>query len=298
MKIIIAHLARGIGALQRRAHDVATRPVVAIAATASLETALGKLNEHKVGALAITDNGGALLGLVTERDVLLKTGLGHMTFRSVLEQPIAAFMTPLDDTTRATPDSTLDQCLQKMLATDGRHMPVLDASGRLESMLSLRDVCCAVIAGGELESTTSVGEALYFSDQRVGSITEVSATSVVADAVIQMRSRGTSSVLVPLAQRTIAEGCVSYGIFTERDYAQRALTSGVADVRYAPLHDFITMPPALISVERGLPVVEALAILAREKIRHVPVVAEATEATRPHLLGVLSMRELIAHLFT
>ena len=292
-------------ALQRMASDVATKPAVKVPPTATLAVALGMLKDHKAGALAVgTDT--TLLGLLTERDVLLKTGLGHEAFATILSQPIAGMMTPIADLSCATPQMSLKDGLRTMLAGKFRHMPVLTSAGSLDSMLSLRQICKALLESGDLASTgATVGDALYYTDQRMAnrrdgrahSIAEVSHTGVVADAVLQMRRRRTGSVLVPMRERTIEGGCVAYGIFTERDYAQRALTAtGVDDARIAPLADFLTAPSALVTVDSDLPAADALDLLSREGIRHLPV-HKKPQDSEPELLGVLSMRALLAYSF-
>jgi len=292
---------------------VASRPVFTVPPSATLETALGKLKEHQCGSLAVT-SAHDLLGLFTERDVLLKTHLGHQSFQSVIEQPVSSMMTPFSSLTCATQETSLGECLNTMLMGSFRHMPVLDASARVEAMLSIRDICRALLDGGDLAATTAtVGDALYYTDQKTpggaqststrstSSITEVSPTSVVADAVLQMRRRRAGSVLVPLRERTIAEGCVKFGMFTERCYAQRALTCGSPDARMAPLADFITVPPELLLVSSELAAVELLARLTNDGLSHACVVSgsspDAVQGPGTKLLGIISMRELLSHIF-
>jgi CBS domain-containing protein len=109
------------------------RPPVTVLATATLADAMARMGELAVGAVLVTDGEGTLVGILTERDFLLKVA-GQPGFEGL---PVAQFMTPHPETVR--PTDTLAFALGKMDAGGYRHLPVVEA-GRPVGVISVRDV--------------------------------------------------------------------------------------------------------------------------------------------------------------
>jgi CBS domain-containing protein len=86
-----------------------------------------------VGALLVTDRDGAMVGIVSERDVvraIAKQGI------EVMQAPVSRYMTR--DVVTATEDESVIRVVQKMSSGRFRHMPVI-ASGRLVGIVSIGD---------------------------------------------------------------------------------------------------------------------------------------------------------------
>lgn len=92
------------------------------------------LRDRKIGALMVKNPQGALVGILSERDVVrrLADTPGH-----TLPQKVADLMSTEVQTT--TPDEALVTVLRRM--TDGRfrHMPVMEA-GQVVGLISIGDV--------------------------------------------------------------------------------------------------------------------------------------------------------------
>jgi CBS domain-containing protein len=102
--------------------------------TATVRQAIDLMLAENVGAVLVVDEGGSLLGIFSERDLLKKVAGIHENYA---ELPVGRFMTPRPETV-STAD-TLNFALHKMDGGGYRHVPVLDA-GRPISMISVRDM--------------------------------------------------------------------------------------------------------------------------------------------------------------
>ena len=118
-------------------HDVlaskGTMRVHTIAPAASVLDAVEKMNELKVGALVVRED-GQVLGIFTERDVLSRI-VGEM--RRPSTTPVSEVMTR--NVVCVEPDTDLDEVSTLMTNRRIRHLPVCD-HGSLIGMISIGDV--------------------------------------------------------------------------------------------------------------------------------------------------------------
>lgn len=117
------------------------RDVVAIASNATLCDAAKLLTEKRIGALVVIDGGGALIGIISERDLV----------RAMARRGAAAFneqvgdhMTPQPET--CTEADTVESVMEVMTRGRFRHVPVLNEELRLCGMVSIGDVVKTRIA--------------------------------------------------------------------------------------------------------------------------------------------------------
>lgn len=111
----------------------------------SVAGAAALLNERQVGAMVVVGPDGAVVGILSERDivrVLARSGAG------ALNQPISICMT--HDVLFAKPSETLDSLLERMTDRRIRHLPVV-ADGQLMGIVSIGDLVKWKIA--ETEAT-------------------------------------------------------------------------------------------------------------------------------------------------
>lgn len=109
------------------------RPPVTISADESLGVAMQAMVQHKVGALLVTDAQGRLVGILTERDFLLRIA-GQPDYEQF---PVHRFMTPQPETVQTS--DILASVLAQMDAGGYRHLPVVEG-GRPVGVVSIRDV--------------------------------------------------------------------------------------------------------------------------------------------------------------
>lgn len=110
------------------------RPPVTIALDATIGAALDVLLRHDIGALLVVDAGGKLVGIFSERDLLMKVTGQVDDYRP---RGVAEFMTRDPVTVRGT--DTLAFALHKMAVGGYRHLPVVQ-DDVLVGMVSVRDL--------------------------------------------------------------------------------------------------------------------------------------------------------------
>ena len=104
-----------------------------INSSATVTDAVATMNHHRIGAVLVVD-GGALVGIFTERDVLRRVvgaGLDPGKAR------VADMMTK--DLVTVTPDTTVEQAMVLFTDKRCRHLPVI-ANEELKGLVSIGDV--------------------------------------------------------------------------------------------------------------------------------------------------------------
>ena len=125
--------------LQRKGADVVT-----ITADAPLTGALSTLAEHNIGAIVVADDQGAVVGIISERDVVRALAARGPV---ALQGAVGDLMT--STVTTCAPRSTVDDVMALMTERRIRHVPVVD-DGALTGIVSIGDVVKTRI--GELET--------------------------------------------------------------------------------------------------------------------------------------------------
>ena len=108
--------------------------VVSIDPGESAALAARLLARHNVGALPVCSGSGALLGMVTDRDIILRCVAAgedpsHVPVRTIMTRHPAA----------VSPDADPRQAARLMSGQQIRHLPVVD-NGKVVGMLSLGDL--------------------------------------------------------------------------------------------------------------------------------------------------------------
>lgn len=110
------------------------RHVSTVRSTESVEAAVRKLDEERIGALVVLDRWGKLVGMFSERDVihaLAQNGAEALTYE------VHELMTP--DVTTCTPGDRLEEVMQIMTVHRVRHLPVIDGK-ELVGLVSIGDL--------------------------------------------------------------------------------------------------------------------------------------------------------------
>jgi len=108
--------------------------VVTVRSDETVERLIAMLDEHRIGALVVSDGEGGVAGMGSERDVVRHL---HRAGGSVLQQTVADIMTR--DVFTCSPDDPIDELARQMTERRVRHVPVV-VDGRLRAIVSIGDV--------------------------------------------------------------------------------------------------------------------------------------------------------------
>jgi CBS domain-containing protein len=140
-------------------HDILQqkgRNVVTIEAHKTVHEAIGMLNQHGIGALVVTGEGGEISGIITERDILRECGerCTHLTeSRGPEEQacPVLVRDAMTKDLIIGVPGDELSYVMGIMTKNRIRHLPILDGAD-LVGIISIGDVVNAHVEETEYEN--------------------------------------------------------------------------------------------------------------------------------------------------
>jgi len=108
--------------------------VVTVRSDATVQRLLEVLEEHRIGAVVVSDDGSTVSGIVSERDVvrhLRNAGAG------VLDQLVATIMT--SEVHTCTPEDLIEDLARTMTDLRIRHVPVV-VGGQLRAIVSIGDI--------------------------------------------------------------------------------------------------------------------------------------------------------------
>jgi CBS domain-containing protein len=109
--------------------------VVTIRPDATVADLLAQLDEHHIGALVVSEDGGRTVsGIVTERDVVREL---HHRGPVVLDVQVAEVMTVEVQT--CLPEDHLEDLARRMTDLRIRHLPVV-VDGELKAIVSIGDI--------------------------------------------------------------------------------------------------------------------------------------------------------------
>ena len=100
---------------------------------ATIRTAAQAMRDGDYGAVPIVDSGGILVGIVTDRDIVVQAVADGRD----LDTPVRHCMTSKPDMVPS--DATIEQAMHVMTTRQVRRLPVVE-NGRLVGMLSLADI--------------------------------------------------------------------------------------------------------------------------------------------------------------
>ncbi|GIF01760.1 CBS domain-containing protein [Paractinoplanes rishiriensis] len=134
-----------------RAKDIMSSPVYTVEQSTTVESAAELMTTKAVTALPVVDAGGALVGVVSEGDLLWhhvpSDPTAHLQRRPDVDpanrpHAVGEVMSPYPVITR--PDADVAEVAEMMLDRDVRSMPVLD-DGTLVGIISRRDILRAMV---------------------------------------------------------------------------------------------------------------------------------------------------------
>lgn len=120
--------------------DLEHRPHARVVTTTALGAVVEQMQVMGRGC-ALVEDGGKLVGIFTERDLLQRVDRGDDNWR---ERAVSAVMTREPVTIRAS--DSLAQALRHMTGRRLRHLPIVDERDQVRGLISVRDIL-AYIAG-------------------------------------------------------------------------------------------------------------------------------------------------------
>ena len=115
--------------------------VETLSSSATLHDLVNALNVHHVGALVVSPDGKKIEGIVSERDVVRAM---PSKLDEIADMRVRDLMT--SEVITCTPTSTVAELMTVMTERRIRHIPVVDESGNLISIVSIGDVVKAHIS--------------------------------------------------------------------------------------------------------------------------------------------------------
>jgi CBS domain-containing protein len=110
------------------------RHVSTVRSVDTVEAAIGKLYQERIGALVVVDRWGKLVGMFSERDVIHALAQHGA---EALSYAVHELMTP--DVTTCVPEDRIDAVMEVMTAHRVRHLPVME-NGQLVGLVSIGDL--------------------------------------------------------------------------------------------------------------------------------------------------------------
>ena len=121
------------------------RTVFTVPPDRTIDEAIHLLAEKRIGALIVSDEAGAVIGILSERDVMraLAQDAG-----SAFDAPVSRYMTSTVVTCERS--TTIEDVMTQMTNGRFRHLPVVE-EGALIGVISIGDVVARRIAAVEAE---------------------------------------------------------------------------------------------------------------------------------------------------
>ncbi|MFD7611619.1 CBS domain-containing protein [Streptomyces sp. NPDC059828] len=187
--------------------DVMTRTVVAVERNAQFKEIVAAMEQWKVTAVPVVEGEGRVVGVVSEADLLPKEEF-HDTGPGLIEQ-----MQNLDDTAKAgavragdlmtTPattiraDATLPQAARTMARQRIKRLPVVDADGTLQGILSRADLLKVFLRPDDDLAAEVRREVV----DRLFTVSRHAIRVDVTDGVVTLTGTVRDGTLVPVAER-------------------------------------------------------------------------------------------------
>ena len=199
--------------------DVMTRDVAVVGRDAAFKDIVRTLQDREVSALPVVDGGGRVLGVVSEADLLPKEEFRdsdpdrYTQLRRLSDLAKAGSVTAGELMTRpaltVTADATLAQAARTMARARVKRLPVVDADGRLEGVVSRTDLLKVFLRDDEEIAEEVRREVVAYLFPAPESAVRVE----VRDGVVRLAGRLRDTALVPVAARLVraVEGVVDVG---------------------------------------------------------------------------------------
>ena len=131
--------------------EVMTPDAKAIWLTESLTDAAKLMWENDCGVLPIIKDGRKVIGMITDRDICMAVAMRDTNPSGVSVEEVMT-----GQVYAVNPEDDIHEALQKMRDHKIRRLPVVDAEGELEGILSMNDVV--------LKANSGAGDSIKYKD--------------------------------------------------------------------------------------------------------------------------------------
>jgi len=117
------------------------KKAISLSEDVTVGAALRVLRERRVGCVLVTDRSGAVCGIFSERDCIVKV---VDDFERNKDRPLREFMTP--NPVCEKPETSIAFALTLMSQGGFRHVPVVDSDNHPLGMISVKDVVDFIVS--------------------------------------------------------------------------------------------------------------------------------------------------------
>jgi CBS domain-containing protein len=121
-----------------KAREIMSQPPYTCGPTTDLATVAKIMWDHDCGFVPVVDASGTVTGVITDRDICIATST-----RRLLPEHISAAQAMASPIHACLSDDSISDVLATMKQCRIRRVPVLDANGRLQGVISLNDLVLA-----------------------------------------------------------------------------------------------------------------------------------------------------------
>jgi len=132
--------------------ELMTRPVHVCRGTDTLDRAASLMWEHDIGSVAVVNDAGELIGMVTDRDACMAS---YTRGLALCDIPVATAMSKHVVSCKA--DDTDAAVAQLMAKHKIRRVPVVDETNHPTGMVSLNDLARTMARGREVPASSVAG---------------------------------------------------------------------------------------------------------------------------------------------
>ncbi|WP_430791092.1 CBS domain-containing protein [Virgibacillus flavescens] len=126
-----------------------TPNVYTVNETQTVQEAAAIMSDHNIGAIPVTNNNGQLVGILTDRDITLRTTAQG----EAAQTPITQVMTA-QQVVQGTPEMDVHEAAQLMANQQIRRLPVVE-NGQIVGMVALGDLASDAQLSNEAEEALS-----------------------------------------------------------------------------------------------------------------------------------------------
>lgn len=114
--------------------DIMTNPVISVKTDTPIFDVSKLMKEHNIGSIPVCDNSGAVVGIVTDRDIVTRNIANGTDPKTIIASDVMT-----TDVVSATPSMDIREVSRIMATQQVRRLPVVE-NNRLVGMVALGDM--------------------------------------------------------------------------------------------------------------------------------------------------------------
>ncbi|WP_249872368.1 CBS domain-containing protein [Oceanobacillus saliphilus] len=129
--------------------DIMTSQVMTVNETQSVQEAAAIMSQYNIGAVPVVNNSGHMVGIITDRDITLRTTAQGQNAQTQVSQVMTA-----QQMVQGTPDMDVHEAAQLMAEQQIRRLPVVE-NNQIVGMVALGDLAVQNQYANEAEQALS-----------------------------------------------------------------------------------------------------------------------------------------------